>query len=251
MSVSPLVPSESASRTAQWEFDHGHGAMSWLGTSAPDTTALRQVRSIPSRRGAGHVPTFAYSLTVGAHLRLESGLEHDLVRELDRRPDVVWLVPQPARIKVTLDQRQRIWHVPDLLSVSDDGRVTVWDVRPADRRDEAFWEIAHSSKEASRSLGWSYELFGGMSVVRRTNLMWLDGYRREMPWYREALTDLTSHLDRAGQFELGLVLEMDGGEGHLLSALWFAIRSGLADCDLDLPLRPETALTWHDSARTS
>ena len=173
MSKSSTVSGGSSPGTALWEFDHGHGAMPWVGATAPDVTALQQIRGIPSRRGAGHVPTFAYSVTVGAHLRLESGLEHDLVRELDRRPDVMWLVAQPAKIRVVREQDKRVWHVPDLLSVANDGQVTVWDVRPTGRRDDAFWEVAEASKEACRALGWAYELFGGMSTVRRTNLMWL------------------------------------------------------------------------------
>lgn len=240
------VSTGSSPGSALWEFDHGHGAMPWASATAPDVTALQQIRGIPSRRGAGHVPTFAFSVTVGAHLRLESGLEHDLVRELDRRPDVMWLVAQPAKIRVVRERDKRVWHVPDLLSVADDSHVTVWDVRPTGRRDDAFWEVAEASKEACRALGWGYELFGGMSTVRRTNLMWLDGYRREMPWYRAALEEFTSVPDEADRFELRAVLRADGGEGHLLSAIWFAIRRGLIDCDLNLPIRPDTTLTWPD-----
>lgn len=190
------------------------------------------------------MPTFAYSVTVAAHLRLESGLEHDLVRELDRRRDVTWLVAQPARIRVVREQAKPVWHVPDLLSVTTDRQVTVWDVRPEGRRDEVFWEVANASEAACRAIGWGYELFGGMSTVRRTNLMWLDGYRQEMPWYGPALEDLVSGLDETDRFELATVLRADAGAGHLLSATWFAIRRGLIDCDLDLPLRPETTLTW-------
>ena len=33
------------------------------------------------------------------HLELESGLEHDLLRRLDRLNDIVALIPQPCQLK--------------------------------------------------------------------------------------------------------------------------------------------------------
>lgn len=53
MSNSSTVSGGSSPGTALWEFDHGHGAMPWAGATAPDVTALQQIRGIPSRRLRG------------------------------------------------------------------------------------------------------------------------------------------------------------------------------------------------------
>lgn len=121
-----------------WSFDFGAGVVPWVGSAPPDVTTLRLVRSIRSRSGAGHVPTWAYSTTVDAHLRLESGLEHDLLRDLDRDPRITWLASQPARVTPRRSGVKRAGLVPDLLSLANDGTVTVWAVRPAGRQNDKF-----------------------------------------------------------------------------------------------------------------
>lgn len=209
---------------------------------------LRSVRRIRSRSGAGHVPTLAYSTTIGAHLQLESGLEHDLVRDLDRDPSVAWLVAQPARIRGVDRKPNAGGLVPDLLSVSDGGQVTVWAVRPEARQDEKFVAQTKQTEAACAEFGWTHRVFAGMRPTRRSNLMWLDGFRRAMPWYSEALGHLSADRDRAITFED--VLEIDGGHGHVLSAVWHAIRHGAIDCDLDEPFAQGTDLRFVDGATT-
>ena len=66
---------------------------------------------------SGHIPVYAFSVTTGGHLRLESGLEHDLVRELDRHLDVNWLVAQPCLLRLAARRRgRRLEHTPDPLA---------------------------------------------------------------------------------------------------------------------------------------
>ncbi|WP_084349473.1 TnsA-like heteromeric transposase endonuclease subunit [Janibacter limosus] len=225
---------------ALWSFDLGGGVIPWVGLAPPDVKILRSARSIRSRSGAGHVPTWAYSTTVRGHVRLESGLEHDLLRDLDRDPDVTWLVPQPARLRARADRSKNPGQVPDLLSLTTEGAVTLWAVRPAAKQDEAFWGQVREAEGACAEFGWSHRVFSGMSVTRRSNLMWLDGYRRLMPWYEESLRTLIS--EAGDDFTLGKVVEVDAGGGHMVSAVWHAVRQGVVECDLDEPFSATTRL---------
>lgn len=233
---------EGHPRSAVWSFDLGGGIVPWVGSAPPDARALRSVRRIRSRSGAGHVPTLAYSTTIGAHLQLESGLEHDLVRDLDRDPSVAWLVAQPARIRGVDRNSNAGGLVPDLLSVADGGQVTVWAVRPEARQDEKFVAQTKQTEAACAEFGWAHQVFAGMHPTRRSNLMWLDGFRRTMPWYSEALAHLSANSDRTVTLED--VREIDNGRGHVLSAVWHAIRHGAIDCDLDAAFTQETVLRF-------
>lgn len=234
-------------RRTVWSFDLGGGVVPWVGSAPPDVRVLRSVRRIRSRSGAGHVPTLAYSTTIGGHLQLESGLEHDLVRDLDRDPNIAWLVAQPARIRGVARSSNTGGLVPDLLSVSDGGQVTVWAVRPEDRQDEKFVAQTKQTDAACAEFGWAHQVFAGMHPTRRSNLMWLDGFRRTMPWYSEAL----AHLSADGAYAVTLedVLEIDNGHGHVLSAVWHAIRHGAIDCDLDAAFTQETVLRFVEEVR--
>ncbi|WP_277453594.1 TnsA-like heteromeric transposase endonuclease subunit [Janibacter sp. DB-40] len=233
---------EDHPRSAVWSFDLGGGVVPWVGFGPPDARVLRSVRRIRSRSGAGHVPTLAYSTTTGAHLQLESGLEHDLVRDLDRDPNVAWLVAQPARIRGVGRHSNASGLVPDLLSVSAVGQVTVWAVRPEYRQDEKFVAQTKQTEAACAEFGWAHQVFAGMHPTRRSNLMWLDGFRRAMPWYSEALAHLSANGRRAVTLED--VLETDNGHGHVLSAVWHAIRLGAIDCDLNAAFTQETVLRF-------
>lgn len=222
----------------RWSFDLGSGVVPWVDPSPPDPGRLRHARWIRSRSGAGHVPTWAYSLTLGRHLRLESGLEHDLVRVLDHDPEVAWLVSQPAVLSwQTAPKLGRRSHIPDMLSVSTTGAVVLWDVRPAVLQDARFLEQSAVTRSASRAIGWGYQVFSGLDGVHRANLMWLDGFRRDQPWYAPALAEL-----EGGPITLGEVVERDGGGGHLISAIWNALRVGTWTCDLTAPLTRSTVL---------
>lgn len=233
---------EDHPRSAVWSFDLGGGVVPWVGSAPPDARVLRSVRRIRSRSGAGHVPTLAYSTTTGGYLQLESGLEHDLVRDLDRDASVTWLVAQPARIRGGDRNSNAGGLVPDLLSVSDGGHVTVWAVRPEARQDEKFVAQTRQTEAACAEFGWTHRVFAGMRPTRRSNLMWLDGFRRTMPWYAEALAHLSA--DGGREITLGAVREVDNGQGHVLSAVWHGIRMGAIECDLDAPFTKGTILRF-------
>lgn len=238
---------EGHPREALWSFDLGGGVIPWVGSAPPDVRSLGNARKIRSRSGAGHVPTYAYSVTVGGHVRLESGLEHDLLRDLDRDPDVSWLVSQPGRVRPPSGKSPG--PIPDLLSQTTDGSVIVWAVRPEAKQDDKFWEQFRQTEVACAEFGWTHRVFSGMSTTRRANLMWLDGYRAWMPWHEVALKKLVTGVGR--DFTLADVLGIDRGAGHVLSAVWHAIRTGDIACDLDLPFTAKTQLCFPTSGAQS
>ncbi|RDI30428.1 hypothetical protein DEU38_1059 [Rhodococcus sp. AG1013] len=131
-------------------------------------------------RSTESLPSTAFSTTTGGHLALESGLEHDLLRRLDRLSSITWLVAQPVELRWTEPRKFR--HVPDLLSTDADGAVTLWDVRNPRRLDEKFTLQADKTRSACAAVGWRYEIFTGLGEVERLNLLWLHGYRRRPKW---------------------------------------------------------------------
>ena len=232
----------------EWLFDVGADLAVWPWLERPAVTRLQRTRTPKVKAKSGHVPVYAYSVTTGTHLHLESGLEHDLVRELDRRADVTWLVAQPCKLRLPAKRRgRRIEHTPDLLTQHDDGTIRLWDARPARRQDEDFRLKVRLTAEACADVGWRHEVFSGWSRVRRVNLMWIHGFRRPMPWYAGSLC----LLHEEGEGPVADVLELDAGGGHVLSAMWHGIWSGQIDCDLDAPITQATRIVVHQPEAVS
>lgn len=228
---------------ARWMFNVDGELVEWDWSSPPDPHSMGSVREIKRARSRqAHTPRWAYSVTMSRHLRLESSLEHDLVRDLDRRADVTVLVSQPARLEWLGPRKRLEQHIPDLLSVDTDGVVAVWNVRPAEKQDEEFLADSQRTRQACAEVGWRYELFSGMASVRRINLMWLDGFRRPMPWYEPGLAAIREALPMGGT--IAQVQHLDGGAGHVLSATWHGIWSGQLVADLDAPFAGETELRF-------
>ncbi len=88
---------------------------SWQKDGPPDLGLIFPVRRPRSSARQKHIPVTAYSVTMGDHLELESGLEHDLLRRLDRLPHIQALVPQPCVL--VGEGAARVRNVPDLLTV--------------------------------------------------------------------------------------------------------------------------------------
>ncbi len=229
-------------RVVSWTFRFDAGPQVWDWTTGPpDVCALRSIRAPRSTEKSRHIPVQAHSVTLDGPIRLESGLEHDLVRELDRDPDVVWMVSQPARLALsTVNGRSRV-HTPDLLVLGREGAVTIWDVRPVERQDEKFVESRDLTEAACDEVGWGYRVYGGGSPVRRDNVRWLTAYRRAMPWYPAARDELL-RICRDPGATVGVVLDADRGAGHLVSAMWHYAWIGALVVDLDQPIGRTTPI---------
>lgn len=232
-----FVALERSGHRAEWD---------WPSLGAPDPTELFPVRHPASGDFSRHIPRTGYSVTIGEILKLESGLEHDLVKWLDLRRDVTWLVAQPVLLHFPLQERRRaVIHTPDLLSQHSDGSVTLWDARSAEHHDEMFRYKAALTDEACHRVGWGYRVFDGLPPATRINLLWLAGFRRQMPWYPARTRQLRALLE-GREIPVVRITEADDGSGELLSSLWHLIATGAVTCALDEPISGGTTVRWSD-----
>ena len=217
-------------RPVRWLFQRtaGGAPVVWdWGRGEPGARSLHPVRRPASGDHSRHVPVRVFSRTTGGHIAVESGLEHDLVRRLDRMPEVVWLVAQPARVELA----DGCGHVPDLLSVARDGGVTVWDCRPEPRLDAQFTEVAAVMALACVQVGWAYQVFSGVPAVERLNLIWVACSRREPSWMAAALPRLREVIGAHGA-TVGQVLMTEAKtngqqRGQLMALVWHLVWRGI------------------------
>ena len=229
----------------RWTFRLGPGppsVWSWPERSDPPLDQLAPVRRPRSSEHNRHVPVTAYTMTNGDFVSLESGLEHDLVRRLDRDPTVLRIVAQP----LTLSWRgsEPGSHTPDLLTVHAGAAPTVWDVRALDKQDQQFETKSALTRRVCTSVGWGYEVFAGMDDLERLNTMWLNGFRRAPPWAsrHEKRARAAAGCDGA---TLASIFAHDDGSGELISTVWHLLWRGALDIDMTAPWTPTTAVALH------
>lgn len=237
--------SDSVARVS-WLVDLGHGSVTWDWALGPiPVRSLHPIRGPRSTAKSRHIPVRAHCVTTGDELRLESGLEHDLLRDLDRLSSVVWVVAQPFRLTMTPGvgaRRRSLWHVPDLVSLSENGVVTAWDVRPSERQDERFVESVEWTRAACQERGWRHEVFGGHSSTKRSNLMWLHGFRHDEPWQTTAEAELRSKYVSEGFVLADLAAQARAS--YMVATVWHLIWCGKIQVDLNAPLTGATLLRW-------
>ncbi|MBX7131986.1 MAG: TnsA-like heteromeric transposase endonuclease subunit [Fimbriimonadaceae bacterium] len=204
------------------------------------------MRKTASSKRNRHIPVRAFTVTNADHLELESGLEHDLVRRLDRNPEVIHLVAQPLQLSWTRTDVGRRRHVPDLLSLSEDGTVTVWDARSVESQDAKFLDKAEVTRRSCEQVGWRYEVFTGLKDVERLNLLWLHGFR-QTPCWLESFNESIHKAASAEGADLGRLFALDDGSGELVACVWHLIWKGQISVDLMAPLTKESpvGLTGH------
>lgn len=225
---------------ATWKIrQHGGGHYLWdWSFGAPPLRDLVSVRRPAADAMSRHAPVQMRSATTDGLVVLESGLEYELARSLDRDPSVTWLVAQP--VIITFDDGAA--HIPDLLAEHRDGRVVVWDVRPGERQDERFQRTAKRTAQACSEVGWGYEVHAGFAPARHLNLLWLGVFRARPSWpHAESRRELLG-LARGGA-TVGDVLSHDAGDGHLTALMWHLIWSGELLVDLDQAINAATILT--------
>lgn len=226
-SVVPVFVFRLAGERVEWDWRDG----------PPPWRDLETVRSVKVRALSRHIPGSPYCWTTGSHVWVESGLEMDLVRELDRRPEVVWLVSQPCRVLLSNGLR----HVPDMLEVRADGDVCLWDVRPKRRQDSQFMAVTAQTQLACNRVGMGYELFDDSHPVRMGNLRWLGCYARP-----EALwpLDVISRAVEDGRAQtVGEVLNLFDADPRVVAGLWHLLWRGDLITDLDAAITDESPLS--------
>lgn len=226
----------------EWRFAVTGSLGNWdWSRGSPDPRALGPVRGVRSGAMSRHVPVQAFCGTTASTLALESGLEFELMLSLDRQPTVSWLVPQPC----VLVWNDGLRHTPDLLSLDEAGKVTLWDARPVERRREPFDRIMARTERACADVGWCHRVFEGLPRVASLNLRWLAGARREPEWLGPGRRRMQQIVVQGSV--LGDVLAADDARGHLKSVMWHLIWSGELRVDLDAPWGATTPLAWREA----
>jgi len=226
------TPNESVPNdlTVAWFFrtktTKGMEVVKWDWRSPPPVENFAPVRMPRSGANNRHIPASVFSMTNGDVVHLESGLEHDLFRKLDRDPEITFIGSQPLRLSwVDAD------HIPDLLTVHRDTRVTVWDVRADDEQDADFAYKSGITRDACAAVGWRYEVFAGYDTIERLNLMWLTGFRQRPEWadrHERTIRDVAG----TGPVTVGSLFGRDDGNGELKAVVWHLIWSGVLDVDM-------------------
>lgn len=204
---------------------------------------LVSVRTPKSSAVSRHIPASAWSHTTGSHLSVESGLEHDLVRLLDRDHSVKLLVTQPAKLTWPGEGQERS-HVPDLLSCDKRGQITIWDVRPTERQCERFADAVEVTSQACDAVGWQYRVFGGTGQIERLNLLWLHRFRRPPEWLTEVRRDIECHVRGNDKAMLGDLLDLDTGDGRTVAAVWHLMWTGTIWADMTSKLDHTASCQW-------
>ncbi|MFE4463760.1 TnsA-like heteromeric transposase endonuclease subunit [Oerskovia sp. NPDC056781] len=231
---------EASQMVATWNIRGGDGANRLWGwqLGAPPTSELRSVRRPAADAMSRHAPVRMWCLTTGSFLVLESGLEYELARSLDRESSIVWLVAQPVLLAFGNGER----HVPDLLAEHADGRVVVWDARPADQQDEQFRRKAELTREACSQVGWEYAIYAGSSPAGQLNLQWLTAFRSRPTWPHHNERDHLLARARDG-VTVGDIIRSDSGDGHLTATMWHLLWTRELVVDLDVPITFATLVT--------
>ncbi len=224
-----------------WTFNLQGTEIGWLWqrSNAPPLSGLEPMRRPVSSTFSRHIAVTAYSMTNGAGVPLESGLEHDLFRRLDRDRDICRIVSQPFRLSWRGSPGR---HTPDLLTVGVDGRVTVWDVRAPDRQDQDFTAQSGITQTACAAVDWRYEVFGGMDQTERLNLMWLNGFRRRPPWLDSYERRIIALATKPGA-RLKDLFAADTGSGELKSTVWHLIWNGSLTIEVNSSWGLDTLVT--------
>ena len=239
-----LVQPAPVGRVTDWTFrSQGADVIRWdWSVGPPDVRGLQPIRNPRSTEKSRHIPVQAHCFVTGTTLKLESGLEYDLLLMLERDPTAAWFVPQPARLGVTLPNGRRTIHTPDLLMLDTAGRVTIWNVRSAERQDDKFRVQSDATAAACQEVGWGYAVFPGHSRAKKYNLRWLAAYRHDRPWYPAAKAELIGLCDMGAT--MNDVIEADQGAGHLVSAMWHYAWRGDLVVDVDHWIGRTAPIVW-------
>lgn len=245
LSLNAMVPPLESVRWMFKRSDDGPTEWFWDDWGAPALDELQPVRIPRSSKKNRHLPVTAFSMTMEAHLELESGLEHDLLRVVDRDPTVRLIVAQPLRlerVKKKSGSRSRMTHTPDLLTARADGEVTLWDARAEEKVDDDFRLKAELTRRCCRDVGWRYQHFSGLTNVQRLNLLWLHGFRRRPPWADDFEGGLRSAA-AAGNTTVEVFRALDDGTGRAISTFWHLVWRGDLGIDVSAPITTRSVVT--------
>lgn len=128
------------------------------------------VRVPPTYRGQRSYPGVFWAATIHRTLVYESLLELDRLWLADFDPTVVGICTQPFQIAARDGAAQRS-HVPDILLLHEDRKVTLVDVKPAALLDKPAVRAQFDwTRTLCRDKGWRYEVFSGADATVLRNV---------------------------------------------------------------------------------
>jgi len=145
----------------------------------------QSIDPVPVRVHAGvtrgrATPALYYWQRTAAHIWCESQTEKEEVMWLDFTGEVERLWSQPFAITFGEDVRGAgAWHVPDFLGVQPNGRLKLYDVRPAERIDDKARKKFDATRRVCELLGWPYEVLNGRDRDVTRVLSWVKASRHE------------------------------------------------------------------------
>lgn len=228
----------------RWKFKVGESdqpeVWDWSSLGLPTIQHLKPVRDPVASARSRHTALLAYSTVTKTEHLLESGLEHDLFRSVDRLQNTAWIVAQPAIIEVSGQQRPAK-HIPDLLTLDKNGLVTVWDARPPEKQDAQFRSAALLTGDACRAVGIAYRVFGGLSTVHRLNLLWLHSSRRRPRW-QDTYEPLLLAQVADGPKPFSHLIAAHPRKGQITATLWHLLWRGDLQLDLTRQVLPDSPI---------
>lgn len=204
------------------------------------------IRTPPSYPGRTSYPGFFWSATTGRVHVYESLLELDRLWLADFDPAVCSLTTQPFQA-IGSDGDVVRSHVPDLMLMSPDHRVTVVDVKPSVFLDLPKVKAQFDwTRRWCDERGWGYEVFSGADPHVLRNIKFLAVGRRPDRLSAEALAR-ARHVVRDG-LTWGAATSVDGRDSSMQVALAALVWSGHVTIELSRPLSSGSLLRVQDGA---
>lgn len=165
--------SPSATGSEEWGVvSTALGARDWRGI---DPLPARLSKGV---KGASIPALYHWQRTIAPEwVWCESQAEKAEVMWLDFEGVFTKLWPQPFVICFPPEVSGAVSHTPDFLGAAEDGRLALFDVRPADRIDERARRQFSLTAEVCETLGWPYEVLSGRETTATMNLEWLKASR--------------------------------------------------------------------------
>lgn len=241
-----VVPLGAASQIGQVSVRYRSAGGEFIDTtmdrvSVEEVAHGQPVREFRSYKGRRHYSGWYWSATVGHLVAYESRLELARILLADFDPDVAGITAQPFQLTGEVDGHRRR-HIPDILTVTTGGAVTVVDVKPAHRISDVMVRAVFDwTAELVAQRGWAFEVWSGADATLLDNVRFLAGYRRasviEGDLVPMVLAAATEH-STIGSLECAMAsaAPLSSVRPVLLHLVW----AGLLSADLSRPLGVDT-----------
>jgi len=160
--------------------------------------------------------------SLGLSAPCESRLEALRLIELDRVGSLQWLVMQPFWISLVRGSKRILRHAPDVVYATRDGQVVVENIRPPERRNEAFERKSELCRSLCSLTDLQYAVTGTYTATEATMLWYLWQYSVVTP-LEAVSTAVQQAFSEQTAWRLVELRERCGGvvaQASLLALVW-------------------------------